>query len=88
MRSRRHHVEAVNPPKHPDCGESSIDIHVLTTSGGLSDGMTASDAIFKSLATPAMICKITRQPSPGLEDSRTIRAPDPGPQLWYEISSM
>lgn len=64
MRSRRHHVEAVNPPKHPDCGESSIDIHVLTTSGGLSDGMTASDAISKSLEIPVMICRIASQPGP------------------------
>lgn len=64
MRSRRHHVEAVNPPKHPDCGESSIDIHVLTTPGGLSDGMTTSDAISKSLEIPVMICRIASQPGP------------------------
>jgi hypothetical protein len=64
MRSGRHHVEVVNPPKHPDCGESSIDIHVLTTLGGLSDSMTASDAISKSLEIPVMICRIASQPGP------------------------
>ena len=64
MLSSRHHLEAVNPPKHPDCVESSIDIHVLTAPGGLSDSMTASNAISKSLEIPVMICRIASQPGP------------------------
>lgn len=33
----RHHVEAVNPPKHHDCRELSPSIHLLLTTSGRPD---------------------------------------------------